>query len=126
MQGNSAEPFLHLSHVNVARGDNVVLHDINLSVNAGEHIAILGPEWMREVDADQDDYLRVLSADCSARDEGKDLWARAVGFDGVEEAAGRGFGGVAGEADTADFRARCGDYWVFFEQYAVAESCGDR
>jgi iron complex transport system ATP-binding protein len=36
-------PFLHLSHVNVARGDNVVLHDINLSVNTGEHIAILGP-----------------------------------------------------------------------------------
>lgn len=36
-------PFLHLSHVNVARGDNVVLHDINLTVNTGEHIAILGP-----------------------------------------------------------------------------------
>lgn len=35
--------FLELSHVNVARGANVVLHDINLSVNAGEHIAILGP-----------------------------------------------------------------------------------
>src|ERR1700742_2551149 len=35
--------FLELQHVNVARGDNVVLHDINLSVNAGEHIAILGP-----------------------------------------------------------------------------------
>jgi len=32
-----------MSHVNVARGDNVVLHDINLTVNAGEHIAILGP-----------------------------------------------------------------------------------
>lgn len=37
------EPFLYLSHVNVARGENVVLHDIHLSVNAGEHIAILGP-----------------------------------------------------------------------------------
>jgi len=36
-------PFLHLAHVNVARGDNTVLHDINLSVNTGEHIAILGP-----------------------------------------------------------------------------------
>src|SRR5260370_8755389 len=36
-------PFLYLSHVNVARGDNVVLHDINLTVNTGEHIAILGP-----------------------------------------------------------------------------------
>jgi iron complex transport system ATP-binding protein len=36
-------PFLHLAHVNVARGENVVLHDINLTVNTGEHIAILGP-----------------------------------------------------------------------------------
>src|SRR5882757_8169667 len=36
-------PFLHLAHVNVARGDNVVLHNINLTVTTGEHIAILGP-----------------------------------------------------------------------------------
>ncbi len=43
MQGTVVEPFLHLSHVNVARGDNVVLHDISLTVNTGEHIAILGP-----------------------------------------------------------------------------------
>ena len=36
-------PFLVLENVNVARGDNVVLHDINLTVASGEHIAILGP-----------------------------------------------------------------------------------
>jgi iron complex transport system ATP-binding protein len=36
-------PFLELEHVNVARGDTVVLHDVNLRVHAGEHIAILGP-----------------------------------------------------------------------------------
>ncbi len=35
--------FLELAHVNVARGENVVLHDISLSVKTGEHIAILGP-----------------------------------------------------------------------------------
>jgi iron complex transport system ATP-binding protein len=35
--------FLHLENVNVARGENLVLHDINLSVATGEHIAILGP-----------------------------------------------------------------------------------
>jgi iron complex transport system ATP-binding protein len=38
-----AERFLELAHVNVARGDRVVLHDINLSIRAGEHVAILGP-----------------------------------------------------------------------------------
>ncbi len=36
-------PFLELRNVNVARGENVVLHDINLSIQAGEHVAILGP-----------------------------------------------------------------------------------
>src|ERR1700709_1582172 len=35
--------FLDLQHVNVARGTTTVLHDINLSIAAGEHIAILGP-----------------------------------------------------------------------------------
>lgn len=37
------EPFLLFEHVNVARGDNVVLHDINLRIEPGEHVAILGP-----------------------------------------------------------------------------------
>lgn len=35
--------FLDLRHVNVARGEQVVLHDINLQVRAGEHVAIMGP-----------------------------------------------------------------------------------
>ena len=35
--------FLQLSQVNVARGDRVVLHDVNLTIRAGEHVAILGP-----------------------------------------------------------------------------------
>lgn len=48
---NSAHPdpqpigdeFLELRRVNVARGDRVVLHDIDLTIRAGEHVAILGP-----------------------------------------------------------------------------------
>jgi iron complex transport system ATP-binding protein len=35
--------FLEMKNVNVARGDRVVLHDVNLSIQAGEHVAILGP-----------------------------------------------------------------------------------
>jgi ABC-type molybdenum transport system ATPase subunit/photorepair protein PhrA len=35
--------FLELQNVNVARGDRVVLHDVNLTLRAGEHVAILGP-----------------------------------------------------------------------------------
>lgn len=41
--GFDSHAFLSLAHVNVARGDRVVLHDINLSIRAGEHVAILGP-----------------------------------------------------------------------------------
>ncbi len=35
--------FLELRDVNVARGERVVLHDVNLSIRTGEHVAILGP-----------------------------------------------------------------------------------
>lgn len=37
------DQFLELQKVNVARGDRVVLHDVNLTIRAGEHVAILGP-----------------------------------------------------------------------------------
>lgn len=37
------QQFLELKNVNVARGDRVVLHDVNLTIQAGEHVAILGP-----------------------------------------------------------------------------------
>lgn len=35
--------FLCMRHVNVARGDAVVLHDVNLTIHSGECVAILGP-----------------------------------------------------------------------------------
>lgn len=35
--------FLEMRRVDVARGERIVLRDINLSVRAGEHVAILGP-----------------------------------------------------------------------------------
>ena len=34
---------IQLENVNVARGTNIVLHDLSLTVNHGEHLAILGP-----------------------------------------------------------------------------------
>ena len=37
------DPIIRLEHVNVARGNNIVLHDLSLTVRAGEHLAILGP-----------------------------------------------------------------------------------
>jgi iron complex transport system ATP-binding protein len=37
------QQFLELANVNVARGDRIVLHNIDLTIRAGEHVAILGP-----------------------------------------------------------------------------------
>ena len=37
------EPLIELEHVHVARGNNIVLHDVGLRIAQGEHIAILGP-----------------------------------------------------------------------------------
>jgi iron complex transport system ATP-binding protein len=37
------EKIVELEHVNVARGQNVVLHDVSFAIGEGEHLAILGP-----------------------------------------------------------------------------------
>jgi iron complex transport system ATP-binding protein len=34
---------IELARVSVMRGDKIVLHDVNLRIEAGEHVAILGP-----------------------------------------------------------------------------------
>jgi iron complex transport system ATP-binding protein len=37
------QPLIELEHVHVARGSSVVLHDVSLRVEGGEHVVILGP-----------------------------------------------------------------------------------
>ncbi len=37
------EPIFRLRHVDVARGQATVLHDISISLDSGEHLVILGP-----------------------------------------------------------------------------------
>src|SRR5580700_4268086 len=45
MSDNEINPqtFLEMRAVNIARGDRIVLHNVNLSIRTGEHVAILGP-----------------------------------------------------------------------------------
>lgn len=42
-ESTDSTKFLQMREVNVARGDRVVLHGLNLSIPTGEHVAILGP-----------------------------------------------------------------------------------
>ncbi len=43
MENLNESEFLEMRRVNVARGDRIVLHDVNLNIRTGEHVAILGP-----------------------------------------------------------------------------------
>ena len=52
--------FLHMRNMDIARGQKVVLQEVNLRIASGEHIAIMGPNGY-ESDPDQGHDLRVLS-----------------------------------------------------------------
>ncbi len=41
--GQDSDIFLEMEHVDVARGDSIVLHDVSLKIAIGEHVTILGP-----------------------------------------------------------------------------------
>ena len=88
---NEEAPFLELRRVNVARGERVVLHDVNLTIRAGEHVAILGPNGCGK-------STLILTMTCQiypivqAGHEGAHLWPRALGSDRAAQAFRRGGG----------------------------------
>lgn len=69
--------FLNMQRVNVARGDAVVLHDINLTIRTGEHVAILGPNG-----CGKSTLIKAITCECypivapgtSIRLLGRDRW----------------------------------------------------
>lgn len=66
-----------MRNVNVARGDAVVLHDINLTIRTGEHVAILGPNG-----CGKSTLIKAITCECypmvtpgtSIRLLGRDRW----------------------------------------------------
>ena len=43
MGSEGTAPLVELDHVSAVRGDDVVLHDVSLRIEAGEHVVLLGP-----------------------------------------------------------------------------------
>jgi iron complex transport system ATP-binding protein len=73
----SESEFLRMQRVSVARGDAVVLHDINLRIANGEHAAILGPNG-----CGKSTLIKTITCECypivapetSIRLLGRDRW----------------------------------------------------
>ena len=73
----SSSEFLNMQHVDVARGEAVVLHDINLRIATGEHVAVLGPNG-----CGKSTLIKTITCECypivapgtSIRLLGRDRW----------------------------------------------------
>src|SRR5215469_3070787 len=74
---NIHPPLLELQNVLVMRGSRPVLHDLNLSIHAHEHVAIVGPNG-----CGKSTLIKTITRECYpvTRDEssmlilGKDSW----------------------------------------------------
>ena len=117
--------FLEMHSVNVARGDRVVLHDVNLTIRAGEHVAILGPNGCGK-------STLILTMTCQVYPmvqpgmRGAHLWPRALGPDPAAPALRRGGRGAARRAHRRDHRPRRRHRGVLFRVHAVAQSARHR
>jgi len=66
-----------MRNVNVARGDAVVLHDVNLTIRTGDHVAILGPNGCGKstlIKAITCECYPVVAPGMSIRLLGRDRW----------------------------------------------------
>jgi len=73
----SVGSIIELKHVNVARGESVVLHDVSFTVKAGEHLAILGPNGCGKstlLKTITCELYPIVNPETSVRIFGRDRW----------------------------------------------------
>lgn len=56
---HSTPPLIELEHVSVMRGESIALHQVNLRIDAGEHVAILGPNG-----CGKSTLIKVITREC--------------------------------------------------------------
>jgi iron complex transport system ATP-binding protein len=77
MEQRAMDPIVELNHVHVARRNNVVLHDVSLRIEAGEHLAILGPNGCGKstlLKTITCEVYPLVRPDTSVRIMGKERW----------------------------------------------------
>src|ERR1041384_4105851 len=67
-------PLLDLRHIQVYRGRRLVLDDLNLSIEVGEHVAILGPNG-----SGKSSLIKTITRECYPRYSGNGAGLRIFG-----------------------------------------------
>jgi iron complex transport system ATP-binding protein len=69
-----ATPLIEYQNITVCRGEKVALDAITLSINVGEHVAILGPNG-----CGKSTLIKTMTRECYPRLDGPESWMRIMG-----------------------------------------------
>ena len=69
-------PLIDFQNVTLYRGDKIALDEITLSIDSGEHVAILGPNG-----SGKSSLIKAITRECYPRYNGDGSWLRILGRD---------------------------------------------